>query len=1150
MALHERAYKKLQPKLMLAFLLFSIIPFSFAAWFLLKVHATDLTEQTNNYLVAVRDIKKNQLNDYFHSLEEQVLGFVNTELATAAGGRFYGLVNAFQMLGDNDDEARKNAQNRYIPGSGDKPNNLIKNETPQGYGAYVGSERYRLLHSRFHPSFVEKLRFSDFSDILIANTQGDVVYSVTKNRNFGTNLLHGQWKQTGLANAFRQTLKTVQQDDSGSATSNKTPLIFIDFSTDPVTKEHTAYLAAPVSQNGYLHSIFIFQLTKRKLNSILSDATLLGHTSSILLVGPDHIARGITPIYSKQTGSLQQLSAPFITQALDGHTGNGISRSIDGSAVIAAYTPLDVFGQHWALLTEMTTEEAFARIAALKKLFLAMMALTLAAVILASHWLSNSITAPLLKLMEAAREVADGNLDHPIAGQNRTDELGSLAKSFAFMQASIRDQLDLIKAQNDELEQKVALIEQQNKELQVADKLKDEFLANTSHELRTPLHGMLGIAESMLAGAAGPLTPQQEHQLHMVAKSGHRLSKLVNELLDYHKMRYGDLELYLQPVDVTAAASVVIELSQHLVADKPLKIVNRLGHDLPTVMADEQRLEQILYNLLGNAIKFTTEGKIVLSASHDEQYLTLSVRDTGPGIEPDMLATIFEPLVQAGQQHSAGLGLGLSISRQLVELMHGSLSVHSEPLVGSTFSFRLPLATADAATLSARSDSAPLTMSSLLPPLTSHGINAVQPTVPSLPQSTDNSHPAARILIVDDEPINIQILYNYLSLSGFSLDSVTHGEAAIAYCLQHEPDIVLLDVMMPEITGYDVCKALREHFDRLQLPVIMLTALSQPEEIVRGFSAGANDYLTKPFCQEELLARIQAQLDTRRLAGIEQENQQLQDTLNAEQQLTQHLKEIQQRLLTLLEHSAEPILLTDTRGKITLANKAAETLLSVPEAELALHTLKDWLAEPLEQLLPASREFYQGEVTLTINGESKPYNLQLSRLPASSELGYLVLFNTRIELPTHRVQALENALESVVSFASEGNQATLSQLRELGSEFAELAERLQCSEERDAKLRENMVKAMKLALAYWEESTGKGKFDLAEQSGLWRVYIDRGTLQTRTMDKYLQIETLPKTPRWRTVMSTLDFVLQQARKRSDNRTVLENLRQQLQLLLK
>lgn len=1146
MALHERAYKKLQPKLMLAFLLFSIIPFSFAAWFLLKVHATDLTEQTNNYLVAVRDIKKNQLNDYFHSLEEQVLGFVNTELATAAGGRFYGLVNAFQMLGDNDDEARKNAQNRYIPGSGDKPNNRIKNETPQGYGAYVGSERYRLLHSRFHPSFVEKLRFSDFSDILIANTQGDVVYSVTKNRNFGTNLLHGPWKETGLANAFRQTLQAVNQDDSGTATSNKTPLIFVDFSTDPVTKEHTAYLAAPVSQNGYLHSIFIFQLTKRKLNSILSDATLLGHTSSILLVGPDHIARGITPIYSKQTGSLQQLSAPFITQALEGHTGNGISSSIDGSAVIAAYTPLNVFGQHWGLLTEMTTEEAFARIAALKKLFLAMMALTLAAVILASHWLSNSITAPLLKLMEAAREVADGNLDHPIAGQNRNDELGSLAKSFAFMQASIRDQLDLIKSQNEDLEQKVALIEQQNKELQVADKLKDEFLANTSHELRTPLHGMLGIAESMLAGAAGPLTAQQEHQLHMVAKSGHRLAKLVNELLDYHKMRYGDLELFLQPVDVNAAASVVIELSQHLLADKPLKIVNRLSHELPAVMADEQRLEQILYNLLGNAIKFTTEGKIVLSASVDQHDLTLSVRDTGPGIEPEMLASIFEPLVQAGQQHSAGLGLGLSISRQLVELMHGTLSVHSEPMVGSTFSFRLPLAQHHALTVNAE----PLTAGAAyrLPALSSTLSSPVLPTVPDIPRP--NHSPAARILIVDDEPINIQILYNYLSLSGFSLDSVTHGEAAIAYCLQQEPDIVLLDVMMPEITGYDVCKALREHFDRLQLPVIMLTALSQPEEIVRGFSAGANDYLTKPFCQEELLARIQAQLDTRRLAGIELENQQLQDTLNAEQQLTQHLKEIQQRLLTLLEHSAEPILLTDTRGKITLANKAAETLLSVPEAELALHTLSDWLTQPLEQLLPASREFYQGEITLTINGESRPYNLQLSRLPASSELGYLVLFNTRVELPTHRVQALENALESVVSFASEGNQATLSQLRELGSEFAELAERLQCSEERDARLRENMVKAMKLALTYWEESTGKGKFDLAEQSGLWRVYIDRGTLQTRTMDKYLQIETLPQTPRWRTVMSTLDFVLQQARKRSDNRTALENLRQQLQLLLK
>ncbi|MGL5759012.1 ATP-binding protein [Plesiomonas sp.] len=1160
MALKSLFYKKLQPKLMLAFLLIGTIPFSLTAWFLLKVHATDLTEQTNNYLVAARDIKKNQLNDYFHSLEEQVLGFVNTELASAAGGRFYGLVNAFQMLGDNDEQARMNAQNRYIPGSGDKPSTRLSAETPQGYGAYVGSERYRLLHSRFHPSFVEKLRFSDFSDILIANTQGDIVYSVMKNRNFGTNLLQGPWKSSPLSEAFKQTLLAAEQHTTQANKLKKTPLIFIDFAIDPITKEHVAYLAAPVEQNGYLHSIFIFQLTKRKLNSILSDAQLLGKTSSIILVGHDNIARGVTPMYAQQTAQPQPLTGPLIQQVTAGKTGNGNSISINGAPVIAAFTPLSVFGQSWGLITETKAEEAFARIESAKKLFLAIMMLTLAAVILVSHWLSNSITAPIKQLMDAAKEVSDGNLDHPIAGQNRDDELGSLAKSFAFMQASIRDQLDLIKAQNDELAQKVAVIEIQNTELQAADKLKDEFLANTSHELRTPLHGMLGIAESMLAGAVGVLTPQQEHQLAMIAKSGHRLSKLVNELLDYHKMRYGDLSLHVQPVDVSAAASVVIELSQHLLTDKPVKIINRISAQTPHVIADEQRLEQILYNLLGNAIKFTSEGKIILSAEQHDDSLVISVRDTGQGIQPEMVQAIFEPLVQASRQSiGSGLGLGLSISRQLVELMQGSLSVQTEPMIGSTFRFTLPLAQTtvpEKQPLNAAHTADSISSTNTMTEPTDHTAVrvAATPNTPIIP-TLFATHPvndplAPHILIVDDEPINIQILYNYLSLSGFNLYSVTHGEDAIRYCLEHEPDLVLLDVMMPEITGYDVCKALREHFDRVQLPIIMLTALSQPEEIVRGFSAGANDYLIKPFCQDELLARIQTQLDTQKIASIQQENRQLQQTLKQEQTLISSLKSLQQRLLTLLEHSIEPILLTDINGNIKLANKAAQLLLHTPDNELTQHSLNDWLHQPLSALLPSSHEFYQGDITLTINGEPREHAIQLSRLPASTDLGYLVIFKHNSTLPNQRVQTLENALESLATFAHNGDQADLEQLRALGSEFAELAERLQGSEERYAKLRETIVNAMKITLTYWEESSGKGKFDLAEQSGLWRVYIDRGTLQTRTLDKYLQIETLPKTPRWRTVLSTLDFVLHHSKKRNDNRTALENLRQQLQQLLK
>jgi len=215
------------------------------------------------------------------------------------------------------------------------------------------------------------------------------------------------------------------------------------------------------------------------------------------------------------------------------------------------------------------------------------------------------------------------------------------------MQCSIREKMSLISKQNQELEKNIHVIKQQNDDLQTADKLKDEFLATTSHELRTPLHGMIGIAESLLAGANGPMQGAQRRQLEMLINSGQRLTNLVDDLLDYHKMRYGDLDIDKHAVDLASAVRLVLELSGHLLGTKPVRIA-----DLPLVQADEQRLEQVLYNLVGNAIKYTSEGKIVLSATVLENQVRIQVVDTGQGIPAEQLEHIFEPLVQANTNHA------------------------------------------------------------------------------------------------------------------------------------------------------------------------------------------------------------------------------------------------------------------------------------------------------------------------------------------------------------------------------------------------------------------------------------------------------------------------------------------------------------------
>jgi len=411
------------------------------------------------------------------------------------------------------------------------------------------------------------------------------------------------------------------------------------------------------------------------------------------------------------------------------------------------------------------------------------------------------------------------------------------------------------------LEDKLGAEQDANERLRQADKLKDEFLANTSHELRTPLNGILGLTEAIYDGVNGPVTADMKENLGMVMNSARRLSGLVNDLLDFSKLKNFDLELQLKPIDFRSLSQVVLKVSESLLGGKSLVLKNEIDVNLPAVQADENRLQQILYNLLGNAIKFTNAGSVTLRAFVQNNRVVVEIEDTGIGIPQEQLETVFQSFEQGDgstAREFGGTGLGLSITRQLVELHGGQIKVKSEVGKGSTFAFDLPVsdATPDLAEAGHTSVALHQFMGQeqvLVPEMSAAELEETfQPLAPG----------AYRILVVDDEPINRQVLKNHLSTEDYLVTTVMNGvEALEAIDSGQHFDLVLLDVMMPRLSGFEVCQRIREKYPPSELPIIMVTAKNQVNDLVTGLTQGANDYIVKPFSKQEILARIRTHLN-------------------------------------------------------------------------------------------------------------------------------------------------------------------------------------------------------------------------------------------------------------------------------------------------
>ncbi|WP_036943884.1 hybrid sensor histidine kinase/response regulator [Pseudobacteroides cellulosolvens] len=400
-------------------------------------------------------------------------------------------------------------------------------------------------------------------------------------------------------------------------------------------------------------------------------------------------------------------------------------------------------------------------------------------------------------------------------------------------------------------------VEHLSEKLLILDKLKDDFLVNTAHELKTPMHGIIGIAESMLDESIQKSSKDSEN-LSLIVSCARRLTELVNNIMDFAKMKNSDIVLNLKTINLWQIVDLVFAVLRPVSREKDLILKNAVNDESINVYADENRLFQIMYNLVGNALKFTERGSITAEASVKDGFVEISVSDTGIGIPHNMLEKIFVPFEQVQDVESitnTGTGLGLSITKKLVELHGGTIwaeSCQTESNSGSKFIFTLQLSLE-------KSENNKFIKSSA-------NIETVMETAAASVVNNKNSkEKEINILVADDEPVNLRILQNMFRKEEYNIITATNGQNALeAIDGSTKPDIAILDVMMPRMSGYDVCRKLREKYEMYDLPILLVTVKNQPADILAGFEAGANDYLTKPFNDKELKARIQNLLEVKK----------------------------------------------------------------------------------------------------------------------------------------------------------------------------------------------------------------------------------------------------------------------------------------------
>jgi signal transduction histidine kinase/CheY-like chemotaxis protein len=448
--------------------------------------------------------------------------------------------------------------------------------------------------------------------------------------------------------------------------------------------------------------------------------------------------------------------------------------------------------------------------------------------------LVDSFNAMLTEIEQRTRELEDSNREIVREAQRRSEAQQQVMRMNEQLEQRVDERTMQLALANAELGQAI-------EEARSANQAKSAFLSSMSHELRTPLNAILGFAQILTSDTLPSTLEQKKEFANHILKSGRHLLTLINEILDLAKVESGTVSLSMEPVGLAEMLAECQAMVAPLAAERGIRVLF-LDSCGAVAMADRTRLKQVLLNLLSNAVKYNREGGAVVldCAQGAPGRLRLSVRDTGLGLRPDQVSSLFQPFNRLGQENGAqeGTGIGLVVTRKLVELMGGAIGVNSTPGVGSVFWIEL-----QSAAPAALSPAGPVAAAPLPALATPAGV------APHL------------LLYVEDNPANLKLVEELVRFrSDLRLLAAPDGQLGLSLARAHQPEIILMDINLPGMSGFDVLRELRREPRTAGIPVIALTANAMPRDVERGLAAGFARYLTKPIEVDKFTEAIDSTL--------------------------------------------------------------------------------------------------------------------------------------------------------------------------------------------------------------------------------------------------------------------------------------------------